>query len=176
MAIVAPGSAMNVLRASTLPRTYPESQEHSVLVLEVALLDGVFQTVEERSAAGAGGYLGLIHLADGAWRHFADSGREYDRFAFFYRYVEISGHPQVLGVRHAALKILQVLEAVVPVGLIVPFGFVVKLHVEPRIALVEAAADSVGGVVDLGVDGVVGHYQGVGFAERKHRAEAECRG
>ncbi len=122
------------------------------------------------------GNLLLIHLGERAGRHFAESGREDDALALADGHVKITGHPEVLGVGHSALEVFDILEAVIPVRVIGPCRLVGKLHEQARITVVEACRHTVVDLGDFGVDGVVGHTQGVGVAESEHRTEAQCGG
>ena len=148
---------------------------HAVTFLDVELLGRVLEAVEERRARCARLDFGLVHLLEAAGLHLAHAGREDDRLALADGYLEIAGHPQVLAVRHAALKVLDILDAVVPVGLIDPHGFVAELHVEGGVAVIQACGDAIVYRDYIAVDGVVGDAEGVALAEGQKGAEAQRR-
>ena len=54
---------------------------HVIIVLEITLLDSIFQAVEERGAIGALSYLLLIAAGKRRGFHLVAAGREYEAFA-----------------------------------------------------------------------------------------------
>ena len=149
---------------------------HLVVLLDIALLHGVLQAVEERRAARARRYLAFIHLRELTRLNLADAGREDYRLTFLYRDVEIARNPQVFDVGDAALHVLDIFEAVIPVRLVVPLRPVVELHVKPRIARIETHRNSVGTFGTLRIELVVGLHEGVRLAESQMGPQPEhCR-
>ena len=107
------------------------AREHILLVslLEVELLGGVLEAVEEAAAGCAGGDFGFIHPAERAGADFRESGREDDGFPFLDVHLEVARHPEVFAVGHAAVHVLDVLDVVVPVRVIDKFRLAGKLHI-----------------------------------------------
>ena len=109
---------------------------HPVAVLEVELLGGVLEAVEERRAGCAQLDFGLVHVLQPGGVNLGDAGAEDDALALADGEAEVARHPEVLGVRHAALHVLGVLDVLVPVGVVHPLDRLGELHVEVGEALV----------------------------------------
>ena len=105
--------------------------------------------------------------------YLACSGREDNRLALLYGYLEVSGHPEIFGVGDTSFKVLDVFDAVVPVGVADPFGFLAELHVQRRESGIQTEAYAVVHFGEVLVEAVVLYHQVVGFAECKERAELE---
>ena len=148
----------------------------AVLGGEIELLGGIFEAVVERCARSARRYLLLIHLCQRAGRHLAHACREDYRLALLDRYLEIAGHPEVLGVGHAALKVLDIFNVFIPVGIVDPLGLARELHVERGETFVHTCRHAVVGRQDFAVEGIVGHTQRVALAESEERPELQRRG
>ena len=68
---------------------------------------------------------------------------EDNAFTFLDRHFEIAGHEQVLARIVAALALFRVVQAAIPVGLIVEFVFGRSLHIQFRVAFIQAHLDTV---------------------------------
>ena len=156
----------------------PRETRHDISAFattDIELLGAVFKAIEERCTGSAACHLGLIHLGEILGIYRAYTGREYYRLAFLDGNFEITGHPEVLAVWHAALKVFHIFDTIVPVGFVDPSGLAVKLHVESRIAFIETSADTVLYMLDVAVDCVVGDAEAVYLSESQERTEAQCR-
>ena len=109
----------------------------------VELVGGVLQAVVEAVARGAVFGFRLEDLLQAARCYLGDAGREHDAFALLDVHLEVAGHVEVFVEVVAALLLLGVLDAAIPVGHEVEFVFLVELHVQFGIAGIHARLDAV---------------------------------
>ena len=105
----------------------------------------VLQAIVEARSGGALGHFGVEeggHCGQPLDRFIAAA--EDDRLAFSDRQLEVSRHEEVFLVRVAALLLLGVLDAVVPIGFVDELRHLVELHVEVCITGIHAGFDAVG--------------------------------
>ncbi len=145
----------------------------TVLVAQIKLFGAVFEAVEEAGAAGASLKLLFVSLGKGLRVAFKRGGGEDYALSLFNFQLEVSGHPEVFTIGYAAVAVLVILNALVPMAVIHPLHGAVKLHEKLRITVVKACGNAVVGRIDGFVDGRVFHAEVVGIAEGQERPQLQ---
>ena len=140
---------------------------------DIELLSAILEAVVETGARCAQLDFVFVHLGQFCGIDLADASREEDGLALLDVDLEIARHIEVLGVGDAALLVLDILDALVPVRVKDEFRFLAHLHIEGGVTVVHAGGDAVAYIVIVAACNIVLHAQVIGIAEGEERSELQ---